>query len=73
MHKRKMIILLEVLSKVSANCQGAEDFIKDRLEKISSFREKITVEEVIYFFSCFILSLMKVSLFGVIVRLFACL
>ena len=45
----KKVKTLDILSEVSANFKGAEDFIKESLEEIC-FWEKKTVEEVIYFF-----------------------
>lgn len=44
-------ILNEVLSEVSANCEGEEDFIKEKLEESSSRRG--------VFFSCFNILLTK--------------
>ena len=66
MDKQKVQILLDVLSEVSANFLGAEDLIKERLKEIS-FREEIPVEEVIYVFFLFHLTLMKPCVFGVMV------
>lgn len=50
-------ILNEVLSEVSANCEGEEDFIKEKLEESSSSRG--------FFFSCFNIFLTKVCFFSV--------
>ena len=63
MGKRKIKILNEVLSVLSAHFEDAEYFIKERLEEICS-REKISVGEVIYF--SFILLLIKPCVFGIV-------
>lgn len=49
MDERKVQILVEVLLKVSDALSSARNFIKGWLEEICS-REKLPLEEVIYFF-----------------------
>ena len=56
MNKTKVKVYREVLRDVSQNFEGAEYFIKQRIEKIHE-RKKTSVEEVWYFiliyFLCF--------------------
>lgn len=48
MEKRKVYIVLEVLSEVYATFPNTKDFIEKKLEETCS-REKISVEKVFYF------------------------
>ena len=49
MNKTKMAVYIEVLRDVSQNFEGAENFIKQRIEEICE-RKKISVAEVFCLF-----------------------
>ena len=65
MDKRKINFLDEVLSEISANFEGVENFIKEKIEEICSRKKDSSRGS--NFFSCFIFSLMKICVFLVIV------
>lgn len=46
------IFIQNFLKEIFEKCDGAEDFISDRIEEICS-HEKLTVEEVIFFLLVF--------------------
>ena len=48
MNQIKVKIYKEILREISANFDGAEQFINERIDKICN-REKLSLEEVIYF------------------------
>ena len=49
MNKTKAKVYREVLRDASQNFEGAENFIKQRIEEICE-RKKISVKEVFYFY-----------------------
>ena len=55
LNKTKVEIYREVFRDVSENFEGAENFIKQRIEEICE-RKKISIEEVFYFYFSYIFS-----------------
>ena len=55
MGKRKIKLLKKVLAEVSVHFEGAEEFIYEPIEEIFA-QEKISTEEVTYFFVSFLCS-----------------
>ena len=51
-NKIKVEVYTELLRDVFQNFQGAENFIKQRIEKICEWK-KISVKEVFYFYTLF--------------------
>ena len=60
MNNLKNKVCKTVLKEISKKYDGAEDFIKSRIEKIYS-QEKLSAEEVIYFV-CFVVSSFSIKI-----------
>ena len=53
MNKIKIKVYKEVLKEICEKYDGEEDFLNDRIEEICS-HEKLSTEEIIYFFVRFL-------------------